>query len=94
MKLSEVIVPVSEAKARTAKMIEDVVRNRRPAVITQNGRAKVIVEDLRTYEETHESLAMLKIVAQGRANVRAGKTKPLKRACADVRRRAQERRST
>jgi prevent-host-death family protein len=87
MKLSEVVIPVSEAKAHTARLIEDVVQNRRPAIITQNGRARVIVEDLRTYEETQESLAMLKIIAQGRRNVREGKVKSLHKAFADVRKR-------
>ena len=93
MKLSEAVVPISEAKARTAELVNQVAENRRPVVITQNGRARVVVEDLRTYEETQESLAMLKIIAQGRRNVREGNVKPLKKAFADVRRQTRVRHS-
>ena len=86
MKLSEAVIPISEAKARTAGLVRDVVSSQRPVIITQNGRAQVIVQDLRSYEAVQESLAMLKIIAQGRANVRDGRTKPLKTAFRDVRR--------
>lgn len=91
MNLSDVVIPISDAKAHTARMIEDVVATRRPAVITQNGRARVIVQDLRSYEETRESLALLKIIAQGRGNVRDGKVKPHGKAFADVRRQTRKR---
>ncbi|MDA0323459.1 MAG: type II toxin-antitoxin system Phd/YefM family antitoxin [Verrucomicrobia bacterium] len=93
MKLSQIVIPVSEAKNNTAKMIDDVVKKRRPAVITQNGRARVIVQDLRSYEEMQESLAMLKIAALGRIDVRDGKIKPLRKAFADVRKQIRERQS-
>ena len=32
-------------------------------IITHNGEAKVVVQDIHTYEQTQESLAMLKISA-------------------------------
>lgn len=90
MRLSEAVVPISEVKAHTAGLVKDVVDHRRPVIITQNGRAQVIVQDLRSYEATQESLAMLKIVAQGRADVRDGRTKPLATAFRDVRRAVRE----
>jgi prevent-host-death family protein len=85
MRLSEAVIPISEMKSRTAALVNGVAENRRPVIITQNGRARVVVEDLRSYEETQESLALLKIVAMGRQNVREGKFKPLAQAFADVR---------
>jgi prevent-host-death family protein len=91
MKLSETVIPISEVKAHTARMIDDVVKHRRPVVITQNGRAKVIVQDLRSYEEMQESIALLKIAAQGGGNIREGKVKPLRKAFADVRKKVRER---
>ena len=91
MKLSKTIIPISEVKANTARVIDDVVKSRSPAVITQNGRARVIVQDLRSYEEMQESIAMLKIAAQGARNIREGKTKPLRKAFADVRRQIRDR---
>jgi prevent-host-death family protein len=85
MHLSEAVIPISEMKSHTARLVNGVAENRRPVIITQNGRARVIVEDLRTYEETQESLAMLKVLAMGRQNVQDGKFKPVSQAFADVR---------
>jgi prevent-host-death family protein len=85
MRLSEAIIPISEMKSHTARLVNGVAENRRPVIITQNGRARVVVEDLRTYEETQESLAMLKVLAIGRQNARDGKFKSVSQAFADIR---------
>jgi len=34
-------------------------------VITQNGEAKVVIQDVKSYEETQEALALLKLLALG-----------------------------
>ena len=94
MKLSEVVMSISEVKANAAKLIEEMQRTQRPVVITQNGRATAIVQDVQAYEQTQESLAMLKIIAQGRADMAHGRVKPLRQAFAAVRRQAQARRAT
>ncbi len=49
---------------------------RKPVVIARNGRGRAVVQDLASCEDTQESLALLEIVAQGRADVRDGKVKP------------------
>ena len=85
MKYSENIIPISEVKAHTAQMVDHVVRERSPVIITQNGRGKVVVQDLRDYEQTQESMAMLKIIAQGRADIQEGRYKPAAKAFASVR---------
>ena len=93
MKLSETVMPISEVKARVSELIEDLQTSRKPVIITQNGRAKAIVQDLESYEETQESLAMLKIIAQGRADVRRGRVKPMQKAFADIRKQIAARRA-
>jgi len=50
---------------------------RQPLVITQNGEAKAVVQDVATYEETQETLALLKILALGNTEIEAGKVKPV-----------------
>lgn len=85
MKLSESVMPISEVKANASKLIGEVSSRRRPVIITLNGRAKAIVQDLETYEQTQESLAMLKIVAQGRESARKGRVKPVRKAFDEVR---------
>ena len=91
--MSEAVIPISEMKSHTARLVNGVAENRRPVIITQNGRARVVVEDLRTYEETQESLAMLKALAMGRQNVREGKHKPVPEAFADIRKQLPDLRS-
>jgi PHD/YefM family antitoxin component YafN of YafNO toxin-antitoxin module len=41
-------------------------------VITQNGEAKAVIQDIRKYEQTRESLALLKILAQSRKSLNKG----------------------
>ena len=93
MKLSEAVMPISEVKANASKLIGEISLRRRPVVITLNGRAKAVVQDVESYEETQESLAMLKIIAQGRDAVRQGRMKPLRQAFDDVRNQVRARRA-
>jgi prevent-host-death family protein len=84
MKLSERVKPISYLKARTAEIIHDLSTRPGTLVITQNGEAKAVVQDIATYEETQESLAMLKLLAQSQHSVETGRYKPGKKAFADL----------
>lgn len=84
MKLSESIAPISYLKAHAAQIVRDLCTRRGTMVITQNGQAKAVVLDIETYEQTQESLAMLKLLAQGQRDVEAGRTKPVAKAFADM----------
>ncbi len=84
MKPSESIKPISYLKAHAAEIIRDIVENRKTMVITQHGEAKVVVQDLATYEGTQESLALLKMLASSSQSVREGKFKPARDAFTDL----------
>ena len=84
MKLSERIKPISYLKARTAEIIRELSTRHGTIVITQDGVAKAIVQDIATYEQTQESLAMLKLLAQSQRSVEAGRYKPIKKAFTDL----------
>ena len=73
MKYSTHIRPISYLKAHAAEVVRDLSEQREPMVITQNGEAKVVMQDVRSYEETQESLALLKILALGSQQIKAGK---------------------
>ncbi len=77
MKLADSIKPISYLKVHASEIIRDVTDNRKTLVITQNGVAKVIVQDIRVYEQTQESLALLKILAKSSGNLKKGRIKPL-----------------
>lgn len=49
----------------------------KPLVITQNGEAKAVLQDVASYEETQETLALLKILALGNQQVAQGNVKPV-----------------
>jgi prevent-host-death family protein len=80
MKFSTQVKPISYLKANAAEIIRDLAEKRSPLVITQNGEAKAILQDLASYEETQETLALLKILALGTREVEEGKTMPAREA--------------
>lgn len=67
------IRPVTYMKTRAAELIEDVVTRRSPVVITQNGKPRAVVIDVDTYESWSKALLLLKLVAQGEADIAAGR---------------------
>jgi prevent-host-death family protein len=73
MKYSSRIKPISYLKAHAADVVQDLMEVREPLVITQNGEAKMVLQDVRSYEETQETLALLKILALGTKQVEEGK---------------------
>ena len=73
MKYSVQIKPISYLKAHAADVVRDLAEQRQPMVITQNGEAKVVIQDVKSYEDTQETLALLKILALGSRQVEGGK---------------------
>lgn len=73
MKFSEVIHPISYLKSHAAQIVKDFEHNRSPLIITQNGEAKMVVMDIRTYEEQLETIAFLKLINLGKKEIAEGK---------------------
>jgi PHD/YefM family antitoxin component YafN of YafNO toxin-antitoxin module len=46
-------------------------------VITQNGEAKAVLQDVASFEATQETLALLKVLALGNHEIEKGKAKPV-----------------
>lgn len=84
MRFSQSIKPISYLKAHASEIIRDISSNRNTMIITHNGEAKVVVQDIHVYEQTQESLAMLKILAQSSANIKKGRFKSAKKAFEDI----------
>ena len=90
MTLSSRIRPISYVKAHAAEIVRTLGEQSEPLVITQNGEAKAILQDIGSYEETQETLALLKILALGNRQIAAGQVQP----AADVVAKLRERQST
>ena len=80
MLLSDSVKPISYVKAHAAEIIRRITQDGQPVVVTLNGQAKVIIEDIRDYERQQETLALLKLLALGRKEVLAGQIKPMAEA--------------
>ena len=77
MRYSSQIKSISYLKAKAADVLRDLARRREPLVITQNGEAKAVIQDIGSWEETQQTLALLKILALGTRDVDQGRVKPL-----------------
>jgi len=90
MAFSSRIKPISYLKAHAAEIVRNLREQQEPLIITQNGEAKVVVQDIESYERTQEMMALLKILALGNRQIEEGKVQP----AADVIRRLRERRES
>jgi len=70
------VKPISYVKANAADLIRELKESGEPLVITQNGEATAVMQDVASYEATQETLALLKILALGRRQVEEGRTVP------------------
>ena len=71
------IKPISYLKANAAEILDRLAEEREPLLITQNGEARAVMQDVASYEATQETLALLKILALGHREVEEGKVKPV-----------------
>ena len=80
MKYTTRIKPISYVKSNAAEIIRELAERREPLVITQNGEARAVMQDVATYDETQETMALLKILALGTRQVEEGKVVPASQA--------------
>ena len=73
MKFSSQIKPISYLKSHAAEIVREISKSRERLLITQNGEAKLVVMDVKSYEEQEETLALLKILALGNREIEQGK---------------------
>lgn len=90
MRYSKQVKPISYLKAHAADVLATLNEVREPMVITQNGEAKAVLQDVASFEETQDTLALLKVLALGHQEIAAGKVKPV----ADVVARLRAKRAT
>ena len=91
MKLSSQVRPISYLKAHAAEIVRNLAERQEPMVITQNGEAKVVIQDLESYEQTQQTMALLKILALGMRQVEEGKVLPAENVVKRLRERREPR---
>lgn len=84
MKFSTQVKPISYLKTHAAEIVKNLTENREPMLITQNGEAKLVVMDVKSYEEREQTLAMLKILAFGNREIEDGKFRDVEDVFAEL----------
>ena len=71
-------VLITELKRRTREILDQVRRTGRPVVLTVNGKADAVLLDAKTFEKHLTASNMVKLLAPAEADVRAGRTRPMR----------------
>jgi len=90
MHLSKQITPLSQFKTHASEFIRQLDHQSEPLIITQNGKAKVIIQNIHAYEQTQETLALLKILALGNRQIDSDQTMNMSESVSAVRSRRQK----
>jgi prevent-host-death family protein len=91
MKLSDQIKPLSYLKAHVTEVVRNLTAQMEPLGITQNGEAKAVMQDIKSYEQTQETKVMLKMLALGQRQIDEGNVKPAGDVLAKLRHRSKNR---
>ena len=84
MKLSTAVKPISHIKSHASEIISEISETGNPVVVTVNGEARAIIQDIKEYEKDRESMAMLKILAMGSKDMLEGRHKSVHQAFGDL----------
>lgn len=87
MDFAEAIEPVTTLKTKSAELIRKARESGQPIVITQNGKATAVLQDVESYQRQREALLLLKFMATGDQQVRDGEGISHAKATARVRKR-------
>ena len=78
------VVSLTEFKAKAAQMLAELKATEQEIVLTQRGAAGAVVQDFDAYERQRSALLMLKLMAQGEADIQAGRTTPQDKVFAEI----------
>jgi prevent-host-death family protein len=71
--MSESILSISDFKADASRLLDQIRDEPSRIVLTQNGRARAVVEDYAAYQRREQALLMLKLMTQGEDDARQGR---------------------
>lgn len=76
MDYKDSIEPVTVLKTKSAELIRKARETGQPIVITQNGKATAVLQDVETYQRQRRALLLLKYLSQADQEIRDGKGVP------------------
>ncbi|OHD98063.1 MAG: prevent-host-death protein [Sulfurimonas sp. RIFCSPHIGHO2_12_FULL_36_9] len=72
MQLVNDIKPVTYLKSRAADVLKHINETHRPMIITQNGEAKAVIQDPKSYEDMKNALSLLKLLSFAEDDIKNG----------------------
>src|SRR4051812_12328167 len=73
MRLSDT-TSISQFKSRAPEILAALEVSHEPVAITSNGQVVAVLQDVHSFEAAQETMALLKVLALGNAQIEAGKT--------------------
>ena len=81
------VVSLSDFKAKASQYLEEINASQRPVVITQHGSAAAVVQDYESYQRMQESIALMRLMVQGEADIKEGRLAPQREVFSSLRKR-------
>jgi len=72
MQITNDIKPVTYLKSKTADVLKYINETHRPMIITQNGEAKAVIQDPKSYEDMRNALTIMKLLTFAEEDIRSG----------------------
>ena len=72
MTFSTDIKSIDYLKTNTKDLLNQVNDTHWPVIIIQNGEAKAVLQDPKSYEDMHKAMGLLKLIALGEEDIRKG----------------------
>lgn len=85
--VSDPIISLSDFKSDASQWLKRLQDESDAVVLTQNGRASAVVQSYETFQRQQQALLMLKLLAQGEADIAAGRLIPQEEVFAKLRER-------
>ncbi|MFH1336396.1 MAG: type II toxin-antitoxin system Phd/YefM family antitoxin [Candidatus Zixiibacteriota bacterium] len=67
------IIPITDLRQDATTILKRVTSSKEPLVITQRGRAAVVMVSMEAYEHSQHELELLRLLARGEKEIEAGK---------------------
>ncbi|MFA7621080.1 MAG: type II toxin-antitoxin system Phd/YefM family antitoxin [Aminobacteriaceae bacterium] len=76
MRLATNVKSVGYLQENADEIVRTLSERGEPLIITREGEAKAVVQDIAEYERTQQTLALLKILSLGRRQIEEGRVRP------------------
>lgn len=74
MQIINDIKPVTYLKSKAADVLKHINETHRPMIITQNGEAKAVIQDPKSYEDMRNAISLLKLLSFAEEDIKNGNT--------------------